>query len=77
MKLFKGSVQSEVILETKNSLNETGDFNSDNHLIGNNTHKAIASKLVDSSNEFELKIIRGFDVNNKSAFIEMMHLVCI
>ena len=77
MKLFKGSVQSEVILETKNSLNETGDFNSDNHLIGNNTHKAIASKLVDSYNEFELKIIRGFDVNNKSAFIEMMHLVCI
>jgi hypothetical protein len=83
MKLFKGSVQSEVIINTKNSFNHktmnnnVTEIDSDKHLIGNTTYKAVASKLIDATNEFDLKIISGFDVNNRSAYLEIIHLVCI
>lgn len=79
MKLFKGSVQSELEIKTKKVMNQTNFINKHEDLDTSKANVAAASKLTNDkpNDEFNLKIIKGFDVMSKSAHKEIVQLVCL
>ena len=79
IKLFKGSVQSELEIKTKNFLNHTTLLNTNSSSWKSNLTEFTGTASAQSSvatNEYSIKIMKGFDTKSKCTYKEISQLVC-